>query len=439
MSLLYRAATLATAALPGQSDSVGEQITTVLVWATIILVAFSILVAILKAFLNICKPNEIIVVEGRSSVMPDGTKTGYHIATAGRVFRWPILEQIKHMDTSIIPIEVNVRGAYSKGGIPLNISAIANVKISNEPAVVRNAVERFLDKDKNEIMHVIRENLEGNLRQVVATLTPEELNEDRLKFAETLQDEADDDLLKLGVQLDTLSIQNVSDNSNYLDNIGRMALAEVLKNAQNAESRNREEAERRVKEVTGQAEAEQERIDGEISARQNQLRSLKAELELQASTEEENAQAAAREAKAISEQELQTIRAQLEALRLQADVQIPAETKKRAAELKAKGDAAFIEENGKVVAKVLALNTEVWKQAGKDARDIYLIQHIEEILESVVSAVNNIQVQDVALVDNGDGQSLPAYVASFPATVNRVLEEMKTTTGINIAAIMKGE
>ncbi len=439
MNLLSNSSHILTNAILGASDTVGNQVATILLGALAILVIFAIIVAILKSFLNICKANEIIVIEGRNTIMPDGTKVGYHVATAGRVFRWPILEKIKRMDTGIIPIEVNVRGAYSKGGIPLNISAIANVKISNDPIVARNAVERLIDKSREGIMHVIRENLEGNLRQVVATLTPEEVNEDRIKFANTLQDEADDDLLKLGVQLDTLAIQNVTDDSNYLNNIGRIALAEVLKNAQNAESRNREEAEKRVKQVTGMAEAEQERIEGEISARQNALRSMKAELELQARTEEENAEAAAREAKAISEQELQAIRAQLEALRLKADVQIPAEMQKRAAELQAVGAAASIEESGKALAKALAMNIDVWKEAGEDARDIYLIQHLEEILSTVVTAVSNIKVQEVTLVDNGDGQSMPAYVASFPATVNKILDEMKISTGIDIIGILNGQ
>jgi flotillin len=166
---------------------------------------------------------------------------------------------------------------------------------------------------------------------------------------------------------------------------------------------------------------------------------MKAELELQARTEEENAEAAAREAKAVSEQELQAIRAQLEALRLKADVQIPAEMQKRAAELQAVGAAANIEETGKALAKVLAMNIDIWKEAGQDARDIYLIQHLEEILSTVVAGVNNIKVQEVALVDNGDGQSLPSYVASFPATVNKILEEMKVSTGIDIIGILKGQ
>ncbi len=114
-----------------------------------------------------------------------------------------------------------MRNAYSKGGTPLNIQAIANVKISNDRAIVGNAIERFLDRDRSEISRVARETLEGNLRGVVATLTPEQLNEDRLQFAERIAEDVSRDLSKLGLHLDILKIQSVSDDVDYLSSIGR--------------------------------------------------------------------------------------------------------------------------------------------------------------------------------------------------------------------------
>ena len=81
-----------------------------------------------------------------------------------------------------------------------------------------------------------KETLEGHLRGVLATLTPEEVNEDRLKFAQALMDEADTDFDKLGLHLDTLKIQNVTDTTNYLESIGRRRIAEVIRDAEIAES-----------------------------------------------------------------------------------------------------------------------------------------------------------------------------------------------------------
>ena len=72
------------------------------------------------------------------------------------------------------PIEVSVKSAYSKGGIPLNVHGIANIKIAGEQPVLDNAVERFLGVPRDRIMAVAKETLEGNLRGVLATLTPED-------------------------------------------------------------------------------------------------------------------------------------------------------------------------------------------------------------------------------------------------------------------------
>ena len=161
--------------------------------------------------MQICDPNKILIISGRRYRWEDGQEMGYRVIYGGRTFRVPILETVKSMDLSTMPVPIEVTNAYSRGGTPLNIQAIANVKISRDNAIIGNAIERFLGRDAREIARVARETLEGNLRGVVATLTPEQLNEDRLEFAERIASDVQADLAKLGLQLDTLKIQSVSD------------------------------------------------------------------------------------------------------------------------------------------------------------------------------------------------------------------------------------
>src|SRR4030095_14540550 len=104
------------------------------------------------------------------------------------------------------------------------------------PQVVMNAVERFLGRGQADIQQVAKETLEGNLRGVLATLTPEEVNTARLKFAESLSQEVEQDLAKLGLHLDVLKIQHVTDDANYLDSIGRTRIAQVVRDAEIAAS-----------------------------------------------------------------------------------------------------------------------------------------------------------------------------------------------------------
>jgi flotillin len=200
-----------------------------------------VLSVIVSRLLYICSPNEVLIFSGGQRAS-QGRSVGYRVIKGGRAVRIPLLEAVDRMDLTNMPIEVSVQGAYSKGGIPLNVHGIANLKIAGEPPVLDNAVERFLGVDRKQIMMVAKEALEGNLRGVLATLTPEEINQDKIKFAQSLLTEAEDDLRRIGIELDTLKIQDVNDEVGYLDSIGRRQSAEVQKTALIAEARSKAES-----------------------------------------------------------------------------------------------------------------------------------------------------------------------------------------------------
>ena len=213
-----------------------------LLLAGLILVGIVVVIFILQRLLIVVPPNKVLVVSGRSRVTPEGDTVGYRVIRGGRAFRIPVLEKTSWMDLNTIPLDLKIENAYSKGGIPLTIHAVANVKINGNEPQLSNAIERFLNTPLASLTNITRDTLEGNLRGVVATLTPEEINEDRLRFAEALIEEAEHDMGNLGIKLDTLKIQNVSDGSGYLGSIGRRKTAEVLKEARIAEAERDAEA-----------------------------------------------------------------------------------------------------------------------------------------------------------------------------------------------------
>ena len=237
----------------------------------------------------------------------------------GRTLRIPIVERVSRVDLTTIPIDVTVRNAYSKGGIPLIVQGIANVKVSARDPIAHNAVERLLEKPFEEMMHIAKDTLEGNLRGVLATLTPEEANEDRLKFAGRLIEEADEDLKKLGLELDTLKIQNLTDEVNYLDSIGRQQTAEILKKARVAEAERASEAEQTEASARQAAQVAQIQADLAITEENNRLRVRKAELDAEALAREAEAKVSGEKARVVAEQELQQERIAKEQRRLEAD------------------------------------------------------------------------------------------------------------------------
>lgn len=397
------------------------------------------LLALFKQFLLIARPNEVLVFSGRTRTLTDGTEIGYReILGGGWTWRWPIIEKVDRMQLTTIPIEINTTNAYSAGGIPLNVHAVANIKVSSDPTRVKNAIERFMGRDPLEIQRVGKETLEGHLRGVLARLTPEEVNEDRLKFAQELTHEADEDFAKLGLDLDVLKVQNVSDDVEYLDSIGRSQIATVIRDAEIAESDARSEALQAEAASTEVGDVATQHSERSIVGKNNELRELKGRLEADVLAEIKVAERAAAQARALAEVELQDLRKKVEEFRLRADVVLPAEARRQAAILEAQGKASYTEEEGKAQAAVLQMMTNSWLSAGEDAKDIFLIQQLESVLETVVERVNSVSIDEVNLLDGGDGNALPRHIASFPAVVRSVLEELHNSTGVDVPGILSG-
>lgn len=406
--------------------------------AVIFTVALLVFFIIFKSLVHIGRPNEVLIFSGRDHKDTNGNVRGYRLVFGGLAVKWPVLENVDRMDLRIFPVRIDTRGAYSKGGIPLNVHAIANVKISSDPDEVHNAIERFLGRNREEMVRVAQETLEGNIRGVLATLTPEEVNENRLKFAEQLSLDVEPDLEKLGLHLDTLKIQNVMDDRDYLDSLGRRRIAEIIKVAEVAESDAMKNAEESEAGAQGRGEVSRRKAQAEIQKAQNALREFQADLELKAKSEEERAEAKALAARAEAEQELQQVRTELEKLRLQADVVIPAEANKVARELIAAGEAAKIAEDGRAMAEVLRMMAEVWEKAGPAATDVFVIQRLETIMKQVSAAAQQVKVREAALIDSGSGESLPNYVTSFPKIVGGIFREMRDTVGLDIGGALTG-
>ena len=396
------------------------------------------LLGVYRSLLRICRPNEILIFSGGKHTTSDGRAVGYRVVFGGRGVRRPLVETVNRMDVSLISVPIAVAGAYSEGGIPLNVHAIANIKVSTDQRFIGNAIERFLGKDRNEIARVVKETLEGHLRGVLATMTPEELNQDRLKFARHLEQSAGPDLEKLGLELDVLKIQHVADDGNYLESIGRQRIAEILRTAEVAESDATREAEQAEAAARARGEVAMTNAQAAVQRKQNELRQIKAEVDGDARAEEVRAEAAGQQARAEAELELQKIRGELEQLRLQADVTIPAEIDAQVRELFAAGQAAPIAADGEAMSQSLAEVANAWRASGGRAMDMFVLQHLDQIFGDIAKAAQRLKVGEVNLIDGGDGKTIPAYAAAYPATMAALLQEVTHTLGIDVANIITG-
>ena len=221
---------------------------------------FAALWLISRNYLKV-SPNAVAVLSGRKRKLPDGRVVGYRMVKGGAALRIPLLEKVEYLHLNVMTIPLEIKRAYTLKGVPVSVKAVANVKIRGDETSLQAAAERFLGMTHVEVQKVIFQTLEGHLRSILGTLTVEEVNSDRQSFAQKLTSEAAADLEKMGLGVDVLTIQEISDEEEYLNALGKRRTAEVKRDATIGEA----EAMRDSK--IKSAQAMQEGREGEVPGR----------------------------------------------------------------------------------------------------------------------------------------------------------------------------
>ena len=381
-------------------------------------------VVLLRQLYYICQPSEVLIFAGLRRTTGSGKPVGYRTRRGGSALRIPLLEEVMRLDLSNMIIDLRVENAYSRGGIPLNVSGVANIKISGDEPGIHNAIERLIGKSQDEIRHIAKETLEGNLRGVMASLTPEQLNEDKVTFARTLLEEAEDDLQKLGLVLDTLQIQNISDDVRYLDSIGRKQLVELKRDSRIAEAEAKSQSS--VKQAENERITSLRRLDKElaIATAEAEKRVKDALTRRDALVAEVEAKVGAELARAEAEIPVQQERIKQVTEQLQADVIAPAESECKTMMAAAKGQAATIVEQGRSQAEGLRELVESLKHSGDDAKRLFLLQKLEPLLTMLSDTVQPIEVEEVNLIGEREGQA--------NLSLATLLKQFQETTGLRL-------
>ncbi len=323
-------------------------------------------------------PNVVAVLSGRKRKLPDGRIVGYRMVKGGAALRIPLLEKVEYLSLNVFTIPLEIKRAYTVQGVPVSVKAVANVKVRSDDTSLQAAAERFLGMSHDQIQRVIFQTLEGHLRSILGTLTVEEVNSDRQSFAQKLTSEAAVDLEKMGIGVDVLTIQEISDEEEYLNALGKRRTAEVQRDATIGEA----EATRDAKIKSSLASQEGERAkfsaDAEIAQAQRDFAVRQAQYAAEIETEKARAaqagplsEARARQSvvaeevkvertrtqEMISVQEQEVARKQKE---LEATVIKPAEAERQAAIVRAEASkqAAILEAEGRRSAMIAMAEAE---------------------------------------------------------------------------------
>lgn len=406
----------------------------------VILFLFVAVMVIIAKLIVVGNPSEMLVISGGR--YRDGA--GYRILIGGRAVVIPFLEKVARLSLRNLQVALEVK-AQSGGGkmMPVLVTGVANVKVSSDPVERANAIERFLGQPLEELRRVARETLEGGLRAVIGKMTPEEIVEDRDKFVQTVMHEVTDDFRKLGLLIDSVNIQNVADEEQYLESIARKARAEVISAARKAEAERaseavikeaeasaaarRAKAERDAEAKTSEAEsrqrAEKARLTADtlIAESENDLRVRKAEL--------------AREA-ALKEAQQQEAEAQTEKARLAATTVAKAEADRDIAKAKAVGDAASVAEEGRARAAAIDLIGQAI-QEHPDALKVMLVEMMPQVVKELAGTVRDIDLGSVTVIDSGNGDAMAGAALSRARILSESLASVESVLGVDLRRLSR--
>lgn len=402
----------------------------VIIICVIVVVLFAAIMAILSRYRK-CPSDKVLVIYGKVGTDKNGQARSARCIHGGAAFIVPIIQSYEYMDLTPISINVDLKNALSRQNIRIDVPSRFTVGISTEPGVMQNAAERLLGLKLMEIQELAKDIIFGQLRLIIATMDIEEINSDRDKFLLAVSNNVEIELKKIGLKLINVNVTDITDESGYLEALGKEAAAKAINDAKKSVAEKHRDGE------IGQANAQKDQriqvaaanasaIDGENQAKIEvaQSEALRREREAEAlrqATAAEAVQAAkAKQEAYIAQQSAEQTRAELEKATQTADVIVKAQISKQQAEIEAEAQAEVVRRKAKGNQEILTKQAEGMRKlveaAGGDANaavKLIVADKLEELISIQVEAIKNIKIDKITVWDTGAGADGKGSTANF--------------------------
>ena len=425
-----------------------------------------------------CPSDAILVVYGKV-----GEGQSSRCIHGGGTFIWPLIQDFEYMSLTPMTIGIPLQNALSLQNIRVHVPSTFTVGISTDPNIMRNAAERLLNQEISAIQNMAKEIIFGQLRLTVASLKIEQINQDRESFLLAIRHNVEPELNKIGLYLINVNITDITDESDYIESIGKKAASEAVNRALvdvaeqdkmgaigQAEANKVKEV--RVAENTAESEKGKKKADADrrIYVQNQEAQAVTGENTSKAEIAETNAALEIRRATALQkaevakrEAEVQIQKAQYlaETERLKAQEIAQREVDKRKVEIAAEAEAAKVRTEAKGQADAILLKYEaeargirqvleskaagyesLVKSCGGDAKaaaTLLMVEKIEGIVAKQVEAIKNIKIDKVTVWDSGTGAAGGSSTANFLSGMVKSLpplHEIAAQAGVDLPAYL---
>jgi|TARA_A100001234_G_scaffold215968_1_gene221343 flotillin len=408
-----------------------------------------------------CPPDQIMVIYGRTERTADGRPKPSKTLHGGASLVWPLIQDYAYISLKPMTINIDLRGALSLQNIRINVPSTFTIGVSTEPSIMANAAERLLGFRVEDIEEMAKEIIFGQLRLTVATLTIEQINQDRDSFLELIQKNVGQEMRKVGLYLINVNIADITDESDYIESIGKKAASTAVEqarvdvaNAQRDGAIGQAEADRtrEIQVAQNNAEAEKGRkaaqADQRVYVEQQEAMAVGGENAAQAEIARANADLAEAEASAKQRAEVATAQAEAEIAKAKYDeeeqslraseiaretiakqqVEIAAEAEAERQRRIARGEADAIlakyEAEAEGVKQVLEAKAQgysnlVSSASGdpKAAATLLMVEKIEAMVSAQTEAIRNLKIDKITVWDSGNDKDGNSATSNFVSSL----------------------
>lgn len=191
-----------------------------------------------------------------------GLKKEPRVIIGKAALRVPFFERVDKLTLELIQIDVKTSRVPTADFINVDVDAVANVRIPNNPELIQVAARHFLNQDSNYIARNVQQVLEGNMREIIGQMNLKELVNNKQLFSQKIQENAKDDINNIGLEIVNLNVQSCTDENNAINDLGIDNLSKIQKDAKIAKA----EADRDVQVAEAKAAKEGNEADAQAKA-----------------------------------------------------------------------------------------------------------------------------------------------------------------------------
>jgi flotillin len=333
-------------------------------------------------------PNEVLIISGRRARRRSGVKAGYRIVRGGGTFVSPFREQVQRLSLELMQFDVRTGETYSEHGVPMQVDGVCMVKIDPTDEGIELAAAQFLSRGRDDIVRTAQQAVEGHLRSAVGGHSIEDVYRERAKLVEATKQLTGPDLERMGLEIVSLTIRQITDKQGYLEALGRPRTAQVKRDA-----------------IRGEAEAEREAKAARYTA-DTAIEESRRDYEIQKSTFTQQGQKARAESdlsydlqRAITQQQVRSQELQVEIVERQKAIELmEAEVRRRVNELEAEVIEPAKSEARKIESLAEARREELAAQGAGEA-DAVRLRGAAEAETMVAKAEAWSKYSDAAIAD----------------------------------------